>query len=64
VTSAYLKKYTVVRAEFDLYNTKDEKLLWSGENDTVYSKDFEKLRKDCANMLVKQLKKHKVIGNR
>jgi hypothetical protein len=57
VTSSYLKEYTVVRAEFNLYNTKDEKLLWSGESDTVYSKDFEKLGKDYANMLVKQLKK-------
>jgi hypothetical protein len=57
VTSSYLKEYTVVRAEFNLYNTKDEKLLWSGERDTVYSKDFEKLGKDYANMLVKQLKK-------
>ena len=27
VTSSYLKEYTVVRAEFNLYNTKDEKLL-------------------------------------
>lgn len=39
-TSSYLKENAVVNAEVNLYNTKDEKLLWSGETDTVYSKDF------------------------
>jgi len=34
---------TYVSTEFNLYNTKDEKLLWSGETDTVYTKDFGKL---------------------
>lgn len=63
-TSSYFKENTVVSAEFNLYNTKDEKLLWSGETDTVYSKDFEKLGKDYASALVKQLKKDKVIGKK
>ena len=47
--------------EFNLYSTKDEKLVWSGESDTLYSKDFEKLGKGYAESLVKQLKKDKVI---
>ncbi|HEY2118740.1 MAG TPA: hypothetical protein VGH37_06100 [Candidatus Acidoferrum sp.] len=63
-TSSYTKENIIVRAEFNLYNTKDEKLLWSGETDTVYSKDFQKLGKEYAQMLVKQLKKDKVIGKK
>jgi hypothetical protein len=63
-TSSYMEENTVVSAEFNLYNTKDEKLLWSGETDTVYSKDFGKLGKEYANALVKQLKKDKVIGKK
>lgn len=42
-TSSYVKEETYVSTEFNLYNTKDEKLLWSGETETVYSKDFGKL---------------------
>lgn len=60
--SSYTRENTIVRAEFNLYNAKDEKLLWSGESDTVYSKDFEKLGKDYAKMLIKQLKRDKVIA--
>lgn len=63
-TSSYLKENTIVRAEFNLYNTKDEKLIWSGETDSVYSKDFQKLGKQYAEMLVKQLKRDKVIGKK
>ena len=63
-TSSYTKENTVVRAEFNLYNTKDEKLLWSGETDTVLSKDFEKLGKSYAKLLVNQLKKDKVISKK
>jgi hypothetical protein len=58
---SYLKENTMVSAEFNLYNTKDEALLWSGETDTVYSENFEKLGKEYARALVKQLKKDKVI---
>ena len=58
---SYLKENTIVSAEFNLYRTKDEALLWSGETDTVYSKNFGKLAKEYANTLVKQLKKDKVI---
>jgi hypothetical protein len=62
-TSSYTRENTIVRAEFNLYNAKDEKLLWSGETDTIYSEDFDKLGKDYAKMLVKQLKRDKVIGH-
>ena len=54
----------MVGAEFNLYHTKDETLLWSEETDTVYSEDFEKLGKEYARALVKQLKKDKVIQKR
>jgi hypothetical protein len=64
VTSSYLKENIIVRAEFNLYNTKDEKLLWNGESDTVYSKDFGKLGKNYAKMLVKRLKNDEVIGKK
>jgi hypothetical protein len=63
-TPSYTQESTIIRAEFNLYRTKDEKLLWSGESDTVYSKDFDKLSKDYAKMLVKQLKRDKVIDKR
>jgi len=60
-TSSYTREDVIVRVEFNLYNTKTEKLIWSGETDTVYSKDFEKLGKEYAKTLVGQLKKDKVI---
>ena len=61
-TNSYMEENTIVSAEFNLYSTKDEKLLWSGETDTVYSKDFGKLGKEYAGALIRQLKKDKVIG--
>jgi hypothetical protein len=60
-TSSYTKENVIVRVEFNLYSTKDEKLVWSGESDTVYSENFEKLGKGYARALVNQLKKDKVI---
>jgi hypothetical protein len=63
-TSSFVKENTIVSAEFNLYCTANEELLWSGETDTVYSKDFAKLGKEYANTLVKQLKKDKVIGKK
>jgi hypothetical protein len=63
-TSSYTQENTMVRAEFNLYDVKTEKLLWNGETDTVYSKDFDKLGKSYAEMLVKQLKRDKVIGKK
>ena len=60
-TSTTTKENIVVRVEFNLYSTMDEKLVWSGESDTIYSKDFEKLGKGYAQTLVNQLKKDKVI---
>jgi hypothetical protein len=63
-TSSYTKENVVVRVEFNLYSTKDERLIWSGETDTIYSKDFEKLGKEYAQALVNQLKKDKIIGKK
>jgi hypothetical protein len=60
-TSSYTKENVVVRVEFNLYSTKDEKLVWSGETDTIYSTEFEKLGKDYAKTLVNQLKKDKLV---
>lgn len=63
-TSSYVKEKTYVTTEFNLYNIKDEKLLWSGETESVYSKDFGKLAREYARALFKQLKKDKVIGTK
>ena len=63
-TSSYTQENLVIRVEVNFYNVKDEKLVWSGETDTVYSKDFEKLGKEYAKALVKQLKRDKVIGEK
>jgi len=63
-TSWSTQENIVVRVEVNFYNVKDEKLVWSGETDTVYSKDFEKLGKDYAKSLIKQLKRDKVIGKK
>ena len=63
-TSSYTKENVMVRVEFNLYSTKDEKLVWSGESDTVYEKNFERLGKGYAKALVNQLKKDKVISKK
>ena len=63
-TSSYTKENTIVRVECNLYSTKDERLVWSGETDTMYSTDFEKLGKDYAQALVNQLKKDKVLSKK
>ena len=63
-TSWRTEENVIVRVEVNFYNVKDEKLVWSAETDTVYSKDFEKLGKDYAKTLVKQLKRDKVIGQK
>jgi len=60
-TSSYTQENIIVRVEFNLYYVKDEKLVWSGESDTVYTKDFEQLGRDYAKTLVNQLKKDGVI---
>ena len=54
---SHLKENTIVSAEFNLYRTNDETLLWSGETDTVCSENFGKLAKEYADTVVKQLKK-------
>jgi hypothetical protein len=63
-TTSIAEEKTIVRAEINLYYVKDERLLWNGETDTVYSKDFGKLGRVYAKALVRQLKKDKVIGNK
>jgi len=60
-TSSYTKENVIVRVECNLYDTKSEKLVWNGESDTVYSKDFEKLGKNYAKSLIDQLKRDKVL---
>ena len=60
-TSSYSKEKIIVRVEFNLYSTKDERLIWSGETDTIYSTDFDRLAKAYAQTLVEQLKKDKII---
>jgi hypothetical protein len=55
------RENVIVRVEFNLYNTKDEMLIWSGESDTLYSKNFGKLGKEYAQTLVNQLRKDKVL---
>jgi hypothetical protein len=62
--SSYQTEKTIVTAEFNLYDMPDEELLWSGETETVYSKDFRKLGREYANAVVKQLRKDHVIGNK
>jgi hypothetical protein len=51
-----------VRVEFNLYSTKDERLVWSGETDTIYYASFEKMRKQYALALVSRLRKDKIIN--
>ncbi len=60
-TSSYSREKIIVRVEFNLYSTKDERLIWSGETDTIYSTDFERLAKGYAQSLIEQLKKDKII---
>jgi hypothetical protein len=60
----YLKANSTVRAEFNLYNTKDGKLMWSGESGDELEKKFEKLGKNYAQTITRLLKKDKVIGNK
>ena len=60
-TSSYTRANIIVRVEFNLYGTKDERLVWSGETDTIYSNDFDKMGKEYAQALINQLKKDKII---
>ncbi len=60
-TCSYTRGNINVRVEFNLYSTKDERLVWSGESDTIYSNDFDKMGKEYAQALINQLKKDKII---
>jgi len=63
-TTSYIKQNAVIRAECNIYNVKDEKLIWSGESDTMLEKSFEKMGKGYAQSLYNQLKKDKVISKK
>jgi hypothetical protein len=52
---------TVVRLEFNLYSTNDDRLVWSGETNAIHSRDFEKLGNEYAEILVSRLHKDKII---
>ena len=60
-TTSYIKHNPVIRPECNIYHLKDEKLIWSGESDTMLEKSFERMGKSYAQSLYKQLKKDKVI---
>lgn len=60
-TTTTIRENTVVRAECNIYYVKDEKLIWSGESDTIMEKGFGKMGKSYAKTLYNQLKKDKVI---
>ena len=53
-----------VKVEFNLYSTSNERLIWSGETDTIYLGGFEKMRKQYAVALVNRLKKDKIISKK
>lgn len=59
-----VKDNTAVRVEFNLYSTKDDRLVWSGETDTIYSVSFDKMRKQYALGLVNRLKRDKIISKK
>jgi len=58
---SYKQDDTLIRVEFNLYSTRDERLVWSGETDRVHSNDFEKAGKEYATKLVNELRKAKII---
>jgi hypothetical protein len=58
------KEDAPVRVEFNLYSTKDERLVWSGETDTIYLSSFEKMRKQYALALVNRLRRDKIISKK
>ncbi|MGB9448637.1 MAG: hypothetical protein WBR26_26840 [Candidatus Acidiferrum sp.] len=51
----------IIRVEFNLYSTRDERLVWSGETGAISSKYFEKVESEYAETLLSRLKKDKVI---
>lgn len=56
-TTSYIKQNTVIRAECNIYNVKDEKLIWSGESDTMLEKSFEKMGEGYAQSLLQPTEK-------
>jgi hypothetical protein len=59
--ASYNKQDAPVRLEFNLYSTKTEKLVWSGETDVLSAKDLEGLNKNYARTIVNFLKKDKIV---
>lgn len=56
-TPGYMKESTIAQVETNVYNSKNEALMWSGVSETILQKDMEKDAKSLAKALVKQLKK-------
>lgn len=59
--NSYNKQDAPVRLEFNLYNTKTEKLVWSGETGVLSAKDLDGLNKNYARTIVNFLKKDKIV---
>ena len=57
-----MEEQTTLSAEFNLYNTKIERLRSSGETDTGLFQGLREISTEYAKVLVRQLKKDNVIG--
>ena len=55
------RENSLVRVEFNLFSTKDEKLVWSGETGVLKCKDFDRAGNVYARALVNQLKKDRIM---
>ena len=62
--NSHTKENSPVKVEFNLYSTADERLVWSGETDTIYLSSFEKMRRQYASALVNRLRKDKIISKK
>jgi hypothetical protein len=60
-TTSRTVERTIISAAFNLYTTSDEELIWSGETETVYTKDFKKVGREYAKAITTQLIKDKLI---
>jgi hypothetical protein len=58
------KESVPIRVEFNLFSTSDDRLVWSGETDTIYPRSFDKMRKQYALVLVNRLRKDKIISKK
>ncbi|MBI3484697.1 MAG: hypothetical protein HY012_06040 [Acidobacteria bacterium] len=60
-TPGYMEQYTIARVEVNIYGAHDDKLIWSGLTDAFLKRDMEKVAKDFAKTMVKQMKKDKLL---